>query len=165
MAELDMMRCDRQRMTLSKQGCARLWRSTQEKRPAPHEARFNCLTCPIGAGNAGVSIAVTAAATEALRTFCPRCLRRAFRMIANRLCVSCYNREREVQIGKNRKGGRPRLTDILHSARLVAIDAGSPRIVLHSTVTGLPEAMIAMARSATGVIAFGRLNLTEAQTV
>jgi hypothetical protein len=65
---------------------------------------------------------------------------------------------REVRIGKNAKGGRPLLTDVLHVEHLVLIQASGERVVEHSTVTGLPEAMIAMARAATGALAFGRLN-------
>ena len=95
MQQLDMMRCDRQSMTLTKSGCARLWRSAQDKRPSEWEGRFVCLTCAVGAANAGGSISVTASETEALRTICPRCQRRTLRFIGGRICVSCYNRERE----------------------------------------------------------------------
>jgi hypothetical protein len=157
----EMMQCDRLSMKLSTPGCARLWRSAQESRPKEHEGRYACLTCTIGAANAGASLPPTAAATEALRTVCPRCERRATRFIAGRLCISCYNRDREVRIGKNAKGNRPLLTDVLRAANVVIIEAADSRIE-HSVVTGLPEVMISIARTATGVLAFGRLNPMEA---
>jgi hypothetical protein len=47
---------------------------------------------------------------------CPRCRRGGSRMIGGRLCVSCWNREREVKIGRNAKNTRPQL--VLEPRRL-----------------------------------------------
>ena len=146
----EMMRCDRRNMTLTTPGCIRLWKSAQESRPAEHEGRYECLTCPIGAANAGVTISPVADLVEALRTICPRCRRRSARMIAGRLCVSCYNRDREVVIGKNCKGHRPLLADVLHGERLAIIGGGNVEVGEFAAVTSSIEVMVAAARSASG---------------
>src|SRR5690242_4761066 len=92
----DTFRCDRQRMTLSTASCAKLWDSAQRKKPEPWESRFACRNCPVGAAHAGKQVEPMAAVVDELRQVCPRCTRWAGRLINGRLCVSCYNREREV---------------------------------------------------------------------
>lgn len=37
---------------------------------------------------------------------CVRCEVGSFRLVSRRLCASCYNRQREWSIGRNKKGGR-----------------------------------------------------------
>lgn len=39
---------------------------------------------------------------------CTRCSTGTFRLLGGMLCVSCYNRQRELRIGANAKGGPPR---------------------------------------------------------
>lgn len=115
------------------------------------------MTCPIGAANAGQSMPSTAQATEDFRMMCPRCCRLSDRMIGKRLCVSCYNREREALIGKNAKGGRPLLCDVLHSQIIVAMDASGPRVVRADPVVSAAEAVFGLARLAQGPMAFARV--------
>lgn len=151
----EMITCDRVGMRLTKAGCSKLFLSAQENRPAPHEGRFHCLTCQVGAANAGVALAPTAEGVEAIRTLCPRCQERTDRLIKGRLCVSCYNRQREVLIGKNRKGGVPRLTRILHKRPILVVDNTGPRTVETDLVVSSAEAVFAMSHSAPGSVAFG----------
>jgi len=146
--------CEKQRVRLTEPGCARLWRAAQEKRPEAWEAKYHCFTCQIGAANAGETISATAAETEALRCICPRCRRRSDRIIAGRLCISCYNRQREVNVGRNRKGTRPRLTDVLHTETFAVVTSAGIRVAKAEAVTGILEAMLACARAATGPVAF-----------
>lgn len=40
---------------------------------------------------------------------CTRCSNVTFRLLGGMICVSCYNRQRELRIGANAKGGPPRL--------------------------------------------------------
>ncbi len=153
----EMFRCDRLNMTLSKPGCARLWLSANSgSAPAAWEGRLGCRNCPLGALHAGKTVEAATALTDALRNICPRCERVASRMIGGELCVSCYNRAREVRIGRNAKGGRPLLTDRLHTRRLVVIEGSSDRLIDRQYATGLPEVMIAVARRATKPVAFCR---------
>jgi hypothetical protein len=150
-----MFDCAKRRMRLTVSGCAKLWTSANdpESRPAKFEGRFACLACPIGAANAGQYISPTAAVVEALRCTCARCLRPSDRIIKARLCISCYNRERELLIGRNAKGRPPRLK--LSRLRVVVVEAGVPRTV-EQTALSLLEIILATARTATGSISFGR---------
>lgn len=151
-----MFRCDRRSMTLSVPACASLWRSAQAKRPEPWEGKFACRTCPVGAQHAGCAMPQEVEATEALRLVCPRCERDASRLIRSRLCISCYNREQEVIRGRNAKGGTPRLSGRLHTERLSVVEpGGGTRIVRRENVIGASEAIIALAKTAKGGMAFG----------
>ena len=157
---LEMMRCERRNMTLSRPGCAKLWLSAntgeKDRRPKPWEGRAACVVCPLGALNAGVEQSPAAGAVESIRMICPRCERPAQRLIHDRLCVSCYNREREALIGKNAKGGRPRLCDVLHARKIAVTDAAGTRDVRAPSVASASEVMLAAAKKATGWLAFTR---------
>lgn len=154
---LDLFRCDRQAMTLSRAGCARLWQAAQDQAPKPFESKWHCRACPIGAANAGQAApqdaADEAAAVIALEDLCPRCYRTGNRLIGGHLCVSCYNRAREVARGKNRKGNFPKVV----AARTGDVDlrvsepgaaAVAPR--RFAGVTSAPEAMLTAAKRARG---------------
>jgi hypothetical protein len=158
-------RCDRQGMTLTVAGCKRLWTSAQERRPDPWEGRHACLSCPIGATHCGQSSAdaKAAAATEALRKFCPRCSRRATRLINGEFCVSCYNRVREIARGRNCKGNPPiEVAARIHSVTLsIGTEiAPAPAIQTFSGVASRAEAMILAAKAAKGRVVFGAINLS-----
>src|ERR1035437_9016007 len=97
---LEMMRCDRRDMTLSTAGCGRLWEAAQIKHAAKKlevwEGIAACHTCPIGARNAGREVEAVFQPAAALAAYCPRCSKPASRLINGRLCISCYNRDREA---------------------------------------------------------------------
>lgn len=151
--------CERQAMTLSEKGCVRLWKSARERRPDAWEGRHNCLNCPIGAANAGVSApeASAARASEALRMICPRCTRPAGRLVNAELCVSCYNRKREIARGRNCKGNPPIvLQSRLRDVTLCVSHDGTPApaVEMFPAVMSLAEAMILAAKRANGPVTF-----------
>lgn len=164
---LDMVDCAPQRMRLTRQGCARLWTSTQDPKrpPQPHEGRWECRHCPIGAANAGGVVAPAAAALESLALICPRCERATDRIINDWLCVSCYNRHREAMAGRNAKGGRPQLMDRLGTETLVIAGA----IFTIAAVASRSEAALVAARRAGKPIIIGvpplRLASAEGQVL
>lgn len=99
-----MIKCPRipGHLTLSVASCASQHRAAQTKEWAhrlPH-----CADCPIGAKNAGLEVAPPFKA----RMVCVRCGCGASRMVLGRLCLSCYNREREWRVGRNAKGQAPK---------------------------------------------------------
>ena len=154
-----MMRCLPRNMTLSKPGCARLWISANDgdRRPQPWEGRSACVVCPVGAASAGRTQSPVAGAVDAIRLTCPRCERPAQRLIHGRLCVSCYNREREVRIGKNRKGQPPRkLPGQLHGVGIVITDSTGATRIRQIVATCPVEVMIGAAQRARGWLAFSR---------
>lgn len=100
-----LFRCERHAgsLTLTEPACARLWQ--RGKAAGPGEAAYPCRGCPIGAQHAGE--APTASQTP-MTEVCVRCGSLGRRMIRSRgVCVSCYNREREIAIGRDRRGRAP----------------------------------------------------------
>ncbi len=73
-----------------------------------------CKNCGLGAEHAGVSQTID------LSHVCSRCGNFASRLILKRLCLSCYNRTLEVELGKNRRGNAPRLKIEPATVNLVA---------------------------------------------
>jgi hypothetical protein len=168
---IELFRCDRHAATMSKVGCSRMWLKAQEERPRPWDSLSKCYTCDLGALHAGRPVASLgfSEAIEDLRTLCPRCTRRTDRMIRTRapgnpvVCISCANRHYEAYrrredggIGKNGKGGRPLLCDVLHDVTLIVTDARGDRTVCMQQVTCVAEAIYAVARKAKGPSIFSR---------
>lgn len=155
---IPLFRCDKRACTLAKASCARMWEQAQLQRPEPWQSLWSCRYCPVGAVNAGRPAAEAAAlgGSDTLRAICPRCLRLAARLINGRFCVSCFNRHREAQKGRNAKGGVPRLTAVLHAEVLAVMDGGNIRRETFDSVIGPVEAMVLAAKRARGPITFGR---------
>lgn len=108
---LDLFRCTALSATLSTVGCAKRWRegsvppkrvSDDDWRPDPLAA---CRGCSIGAAHAG-AVAVSYSSLYGA-SVCPRCRKGVTRMIGAKVCISCYNRAREVAAGKNARGNAP----------------------------------------------------------
>lgn len=96
-------RCEKMRGTLSTEACAGMWRKANDA--AADGSCANCMRCPIGAVHAG-EVAASMSPLKGTMT-CSRCHRGASRLICKHLCPSCYNRAREVAIGRNAKGTAP----------------------------------------------------------
>jgi uncharacterized Fe-S cluster-containing radical SAM superfamily protein len=77
-------------------------------------------------------------------------------MVGGRLCVSCYNRMRELRAGRNSKGNPPiRVAARLHDVALVVTTAEVVHRVTAAGVAGPVEVMLARAREARAPISFG----------
>ena len=146
--------CARRSLRLTGGWCARLFLSARADRPQPHEGRHACLACPVGAAHAGVA-APAPPAIEALHAVCSRCRRVSGRLIQGHLCVSCYNRDREARLGRNCKGGVPRLVARLHHFRVAVTDAAGHARTVERESVDLAELLIATAQAATGPLTIG----------
>lgn len=107
------------RLTLSVGACATQHKAAQHRDWAqrlPH-----CVDCPMGAQHAGVEVA----APFQRSAVCLRCGDGSGRLVMQRFCVSCYNREREWRLGANAKGRPPR--DFKPLGRFVFVCAASGR--------------------------------------
>ncbi|WP_143098239.1 hypothetical protein [Variovorax sp. OK605] len=93
--------CKALRATLSKSGCADRWRAA-----LPGSA---CYGCPIGRQHQPASAGSSAPPPQERRlTTCQRCGRSDLRIVHERgICISCYNRQRELIRGRNGKGFPP----------------------------------------------------------
>lgn len=89
--------CEKQRCTLSESSCA-----AQYQRNKSNCSGSKCTGCEVGAEHAGEAIQYGIP-----EKMCCRCGDTDKRLISKRVCVSCYNREREFVAGRNAKGKFP----------------------------------------------------------
>lgn len=136
-------RCEPYSATLSVDACAAMWREANEEGSEQHPL---CRNCPIGAVHAGE----TAASMSPLKgtTICGRCHRIALRLIRKHLCVSCYNREREVRVGKNAKGAWPSKLRPLSRRRIYFLEGGEPKRLEMDLSAATDELIVATLRDA-----------------
>lgn len=160
--------CERLRARMTEAGCARMFTSARERMPYPDEARSACVGCELGARHAGVDIERAREAVRAaeLASCCSRCGRTGRRMIGMKTgapvrCVSCYNRFREAQSGRDARGRVPKFAGTFFPVTLVVAQAGfAPSVVTCPFVAGRAEAIIRTAQHAKGAaiaIGFQRL--------
>lgn len=144
-------RCDRLRATLSTDACAANWRAANHRNDPRREA---CRSCPIGALHAGETDASTSAIKGTL--ICSRCQRMSSRgwLIGKNLCVSCYNRSREWQRGRNAKGNRPTKMLPLRPRTVRILEAGRPRTVHRALTQNPDELIVALLRDCKGTVTF-----------
>lgn len=143
-------RCDRLSATLSVDSCAAMWRKANHE---GSEQQYKCRVCPIGAVHAGE----TAASLSPLKgtTICGRCHRVASRLIRAHLCVSCYNREREIVIGKNAKGSLPTKLRPLSLRRMHYLEGSEPKALTMERSAATDELIVATLRDAKRQPSFG----------
>lgn len=109
----DYFRCDRYGL-MSVQACGRSYTAAPA---ASREGRlFGCIGCDVGAAHTG---GAHVSNDHHKPLVCTRCRKAAnefknsvgrVRMVrGGTICVSCFNREREVLAGRNAKGTKPRL--------------------------------------------------------
>jgi hypothetical protein len=104
-AEGDYFECGPYRARLSTTACAKRWRGAQVAMDAAAERLEKCRSCAIGAAHAGQRQIYRSPIYAA--SICRRCGNGTTRMIRGELCISCYNRQREFKVGRDRKGMVP----------------------------------------------------------
>lgn len=112
--------CSSLRAMLSVKSCANRFST------ANHES--TCHACEIGAAHAGKNVAHRTIP----RMSCCRCHEQAPRLVSGGICISCYNRQREVLMGRNAKGTRPTVHE-----RFWGGDVKSKTLALHKVSVGV----------------------------
>lgn len=92
---------------LSVKACAAAYCDAMSPSGLKEGRRASCRSCPVGAMHAGVSPVEQSLSRFLGSGTCSRCHGDARRLIRGSICVSCYNREREVLLDRNAKGGKP----------------------------------------------------------
>jgi len=157
-------RCQPMAATLATEACGSNWRASHE--PGA-ERLLSCRVCPIGAVHAGE----TDASLSPLRgtKTCSRCALGTTRLIGGWLCVSCYNREREMRIGRNARGKAPSCMPPLMRRTLCMVEAGGLVKRLSRGLTmDTEELMVAALRDSDRTVRFcfnGRASAHYAQEV
>lgn len=112
-----------------------------------------CRACAVGALHAGVRASVEASRLQGV-LFCPRCERHTGRLVKG-VCLSCYNREREWVVGKNRKGNAPSQARRVFSASLATFQGGRVETRRVDRVCALGEAVLVILAQSGGPVLFG----------
>lgn len=141
---------------LSVKACAENYQLGRDRRQ--QYARLRCQGCALGAQHAVQACGLARSADAGIpllsgRRVCPRCLRPAQRIIGAHLCVSCYNRQREVLVGVNRHGKRPS-TPAPKPIRVMVMESDRLSLVRVDRAYSLLEATILAARRS-GARVFG----------
>lgn len=151
---LRMFVCTTWRAKLSTRGCADRWIEAQTAISHRAEELAPCRGCPLGAGHAGHAFVALSAVFG--KPICARCGGGGMRIVGGRLCVSCYNRRRELKLGVNGRGNVP--VELMQRP-LVAVEVivevdGEVRRIQDPETSGLLESMIQILRTVRGEICF-----------
>lgn len=143
--------------TLSDSACGRLYKEAMSPVGLKEGRRITCRACPVGACHAGVSLKVASTSRFLGSCVCARCHGDAARLIRGSICVSCYNREREVLIGRNGRGGKPVFgKPIGMTVMAVLFDSGKTIQVRRiEKITSQMEVVLAIVRSEPKTVWFG----------
>jgi hypothetical protein len=151
---LRLFRCATWRARLTTTACSARWREAQVAVRERAEELAKCRGCAFGANHAGYPPVGYSDYYQA--KICPRCGRGNTRIIGNRRCPSCYNRERELRIGRNGRGNAP--VELMERP-LVAVEVvvsvdGKLRRIRDSETSGTAETLFQILRITKGVIRF-----------
>lgn len=136
-----LFRCEPLKANLTPTACAR---------NVTNKSQIQCAKCPIGK----VHVSECAPQPPAKREWttlpysgsepakaCARCGTRTYRLLNKTLCASCYNRQRELRVGANAKGGIPRnAAATLHRAVCLVELKGDTLLLELEYCTGRTEA-------------------------
>ena len=149
--EKPLFKCERRSATIQPGTCASMWREANGKHPP--ERCLACKNCRIGAHHAGegdVSLSQFRGAT-----ICGRCHRIGMRLVAGHLCVSCWNREREYLIGRNRRGIPPATHPELHRISVSGVVIGEVKVWQLVHAVSVLEGIVAVLRDCPKRVVFG----------
>ncbi|MBB3017637.1 hypothetical protein FHR70_000677 [Microvirga lupini] len=144
-----MFRCERRNATLQVSACAGMWSEANGK--AAPERLDRCKNCPLGAKHAGVG-EISLSPLRGM-SICARCHQGTTRLIRKHLCVSCYNREREFNLGRNAKGSAPVKHPPLHNIE-IRYQAGEVLQRLAMPVVSSEELVVAALRDTSKQVTF-----------
>lgn len=152
-------RCSGLNATLSDAACSKNYRWAMSEYGQREGFRPQCRGCDIGALHSGISPIQMSRSRFLGRLYCTRCQNPARRLIRKTICVSCYNREREVTVGKNAKGGIPIHAKPFAPATLACYvgDQLETKVRRLDRVTSRVEAVLAVLRMEPKPVTFGWL--------
>ncbi|EPT1451880.1 hypothetical protein ACVOZ6_003468 [Escherichia coli] len=151
--------CTRRNATLQVATCAAQWKLANSR--ARSECSHQCQTCPVGAVHAGEG-ELTMSHLRG-KEICARCHRVGLRLISGDICVSCWNRQREVFIGTNARGKRPTNHPPITPYRAAILCGNRVTLIKRAHATSNEELMVAALRDNTRQVFFG-LQLTGTNT-
>jgi hypothetical protein len=151
-------RCTARQATLSVKGCAGLFTAAQSAKGVDADRFAPCRGCVIGAGHAGVPVTYFGHLYDTM--ICPRCGNGTTRMIHGRICINCYNREREVRVGKNARGSVPKKLKLRPVSLGYAVD-GEWRTFHAERAVSLGEVCAHLMRTTAGKLMFSTTGINR----
>lgn len=148
-----MFRCQRMSATLQVTNCSRMWSEANNAKPKPQCSTSPCKGCSIGAEHAGISDVSQSNLSGS--PICARCHRVGSRMVGAHICVSCWNREREMLIGRNRRGVPPKFHPALYPGTIRFFVEGVVKTLSKPHVAQQLELIIACIRDNPKQVTFG----------
>ena len=147
-------------MSMTSTFCVAEFTRARNKKPDPWEGRWHCRGCLLGAERAGLP-----ARPSWPSGVCVRCHREGLRIVTRSgLCVSCYNRQHELESGHNAKGGYPSVTALRYSFCARVLSVGDDGVMmLRRTVTqtaSVVEGILTTLRASHTSETFGRAALS-----
>lgn len=140
--------------TMSTTFCADLHRKSRTKAFILEHKRKECRFCPFGALHAGErETALGSRLYGAL--LCSRCERHANRLVDGRICVSCYNRERENITGLNAKGNPLKLIRKYYQVPILLAKESEVQLRYMDRVMSMSEGVITVLLKDSDGVIFG----------
>lgn len=143
-------------LKISKSSCASMWQRARTLRNESFNPVEACCGCRIGAKCAGFDDEPQERKIGLIDHICTRCHRSATRFIHGRICISCYNRGREVLVGKNARGAVPKYLPPMIQVNVTYQDDGVLQQVSMDQVIDETEARLSIVRKSSHVLAFVR---------
>lgn len=141
--------CKPYKSSMSVSSCTGMYIAEKGRQNGRHP---HCNGCPVGALHAGEALPTSSPMFQS--KFCPRCTQPATRIVRG-VCVSCINRQYEIERGVNAKGSAPsRLRPLLPVAIQVASADGWVQVTSFAKVTSRVEAMLRVLRTNPGEVEF-----------
>lgn len=141
-------RCSAYASTLSTMSCAGMFRAEKGRQNGRHP---HCNGCAVGASHAGEAPPPAPGMFGA--KICPRCTKGATRFVRG-ICVSCINREYELERGYNAKGTAPCKQKPLMPVSLAFSVDGEVQVATFPKVASRLEAMLRVLRQQPGEVEF-----------
>lgn len=142
-------RCSPYQSTLSVTSCAGMYRAEKGRQNGRHP---HCNGCSVGALHAGEAAPVE---SDYLGSkICPRCRGDAPRIVKG-VCVSCINRQYEVERGCNAKGSAPVRLKPLFPMSVSYVSQGQEQTTSFPRVADRVEAVLRVLRTQPGDVEFG----------
>lgn len=146
--------CPRGVGKLSDTACSKLYGEAMSPKGLREGLRFKCRGCPLGAQHSGIEPLEQVASKLLSSLSCTRCLNPAARLIRGKICVSCYNREREYLTGRNAKGNAPVRVRPVMPATVAYKDGDSVQVRQIDCVASRLEAFLSVIRSESRSVSF-----------
>lgn len=143
--------------SLSVSACAGNYALAMSPKGLKEGRRVTCRACPVGAQHSGLPCGSGSESRFVGSMICARCHSEARRLIRGSICIGCYNREREVLIGRNAKGGIPSRCRSVFAVMMACIFSDGERVEIRrfERVASLHEAKLATLRTEARSCAFG----------